>query len=88
LFSSPLVIPNEADELALALNGRQNRLGCRGFLAFADYLHLHHTSAQRKIKQLLNLQDAFDDQIAQSSLNSDLKYRFAKILAIRLKRLA
>lgn len=87
LVSSRLVIPNESDELALSLNGRQNRLVRQDFLAFAEYMQLPAGFAERRITQLLNLQGEFQHRIEQSALSSELRQRFAEILAKRMDRL-
>ncbi|MCD4824914.1 MAG: HipA domain-containing protein [Phycisphaerae bacterium] len=88
LVSSRLVIPDESDELALSLNGRQNRLTRRDFLAFAEYLQMPAGFAKRRIAQLLNLQSEFHRQIDQSALSGELRLRFAEILVKRTGRLA
>jgi serine/threonine-protein kinase HipA len=88
LVSSRLVIPEEADELALTLNGRQNRLGRGDFLAFATHLQLPDGFAERKVEQLLRLRDEFARQIRASHLSSDLRERLIGIVTKRLARLA
>jgi len=87
LVSSRLVIPEEADELALTLNGRQNRLGLPDFLTFATSLQLPGGLAERRIDQLLTLQGEFEQQIHQSRLSSDLRERLIGIVTGRLTRL-
>ncbi|MFC1764609.1 HipA domain-containing protein [Planctomycetota bacterium] len=87
LVSSRLVIPAEAEELALTLNGRQNRLTREDFFAFASHLDIGIEYATRKIDQLKGLHMTFEEMIRTSHLQQDLKERFIVILSERLKRL-
>lgn len=87
LVSSRLVIPNEADELALTVNGKRNRLGRDDFLAFARYMEIATPYAQRKLQELLALRDEFREMIASSTLSQPLRTSFDGILMDRLERL-
>ena len=87
LVSSRLVIPEEHEELALTLNGRQNRLCRQDFLAFARHLDIAPGYAAGRIEQLCGLEDTFKEMIGGSQLSSHLKERFVDILAERLERL-
>ena len=87
LVSSRLVIPDEADELALPLNGRQNRLARKDFLAFAATLQLTSTFAEQRIAQLVDMQAEFARQIADSALSEEMRARLVDIVGSRLKRL-
>ncbi len=86
LVSSRLVIPEEADELALTLNGRQNRLMRSDFLAFAAHVHIAEEYAVQKIEQLSHLHGQFKEMISTSHLRPDLCERFLEILESRLQR--
>ena len=87
LVSSRLVIPEEHEELALTLNGRQNRLCREDFLAFAQHLEIAPDYAAGRIEQLCGLEDTFKEMIGASQLSSPLKERFVEILVERLERL-
>jgi len=87
LVSSRLVIPEETDELALTVNGRQNNLKRGDFLAFAEYLEITPGYAERKLSDLTGLQGGFRQMIADSALSRPLRDSLADIMAERLNRL-
>jgi len=87
LVSSRLVIPEENAELALAINGKRNRLGRADFLAFADNLKVTQSYAEARLTKLLGLAGRFEQMIARSALSAPLRDGLAQILAARLDRL-
>jgi len=87
LVSSRLVIPEEADELALTVNGKRNRLKRDDFLAFADHLKIVPSYAEGRLADLPALSGSFERMIAESHLSAPLRERLAAILTARLDRL-
>ena len=87
LVSSRLVIPEEADEMALTVNGKRNRLNRGDFLAFADHLGIARTYAEARLADLLGLSGRFERMIAESALSAPLRHRLTDILTTRLDRL-
>ena len=87
LVSSRLVMPEEAEDLALTIGGKRNRLRRNDFLAFAERLGITPSYAERKIADLLGLRGAFAQMIAESPLSADLRERLADIVTERLVRL-
>jgi serine/threonine-protein kinase HipA len=87
LVSSRLVIPAEAEELALTLNGKRNRLQRADFLAFANNAGIAATYAESKIAELLSCDDAFLKMIRASTLTAGRQDGFKTIVAERLDRL-
>jgi serine/threonine-protein kinase HipA len=88
LVSSRLVIPEEAEEMALTVNGKRNRLKRHDFLAFAESMQIEAKYAESKITELLALSDTFADMIANSLITAQLQERFLEIITQRLNRLA
>ncbi|MCY2931589.1 MAG: HipA domain-containing protein [Planctomycetota bacterium] len=88
LVSSRLVLPSEADELTLTLQGKRNALTRADFLAFAAHLAISPTYAHNRLADLLALRDVFGQMIATSALSANLRASLADILAERLARLA
>ncbi|MBW8015023.1 MAG: HipA domain-containing protein [Planctomycetes bacterium] len=88
LVSSRLVIPEEAEEMALTLNGKRNRLKRDDFLAFAKGMQIEAKYAESKIAELIALSNKFADMITNSLLTVQLQERFLEIAAQRLNRLA
>ncbi len=87
LVCSRLVIPEEAAELALTVNGRRNRLERKDFLAFAEHMDIAATYAENRLASLLGLRDEFLRMIEGSTLTTELRERFRDILRDRLDRL-
>ena len=87
LVSSRLVIPEETDEIALAVNGKRNRLKRHDFLAFAESIEIEANYAESKIAELLALSNKFTDMITKSTLTDQLQEQFLKIITQRLNRL-
>ncbi|NJL30988.1 MAG: HipA domain-containing protein [Phycisphaerales bacterium] len=87
LVSSRLAIPEEADELALTMNGKRNRVHRADFLAFAAHCGITSEYAERKITDLLALDETFNQMISASQLSNDLRAGMASIIATRLDRL-
>ena len=87
LVSSRLVIPNEADELALTVNGKRNNLRRNDFLAFAKYMEVEQFYAEGRLHDLLDLRGKFSEMIASSTLTPPLRASFDEILVTRLERL-
>lgn len=87
IVSSRLVIPEEADELALAVNGRKNRLTRDDFLAFAAHLDISPAYAEGRLSFLLGLRDEYRVTIANCALGSPLRESMQAILADRFDRL-
>lgn len=87
LVSSRLVISEENAELALAVNGKRNRLGQADFLAFADHVGIAAAYAEGKIVDLLALRDEFLVMIGDSRLTAPLRDRLKNIVIDRLDRL-
>lgn len=87
LVSSRLVIPEEAEEMALTVNGNRNRLKRYDFLAFAESIGIEANYAEIKVAELLALGDKFADMITKSELTVQLQERFLEIITQRLNRL-
>lgn len=87
LVSSRMVLPEEGDEIALTINGKQNRLNKNDFKSFAENIGVDANYAKNRITELLKLQDDFSDMINKSTLTLRLRQRLTEILAERLSRL-
>lgn len=87
LVSSRLVIPEEEEETALAINGKRNRLNKKDFLCFAENIGVDTNYAKTRILDLLDLQSIFADMINKSTLSLHLRKQFTEIAAERLARL-
>ena len=68
------------------LNGRQNRLARKDFLAFAATLQFSSTFAEQRIAHILDLQPEFARQIAASAFGAERRARLVDMVGSRLKR--
>jgi len=87
LVSSRTVLPEETEELALTIGGRKNRLSCRDFETFAEYIKISTNYTQKSISRLIGLEDEFYRMIAASTLTQALQDRFTAIVLDRIGRL-
>lgn len=87
LVSSRLVIPEEEDEMALAINGKRNRLNKEDFISFAVNIGVDVNYAEKRISELIGLQDGFTAMIDESTLTSHLRQQLNEIITGRLDRL-
>jgi serine/threonine-protein kinase HipA len=87
LVSSRLVISQEAEEMALTVNGKRNRLKRDDFLAFAESIGIEANYAEGKIEELLALAKEFTNRVSRSALSAPLQERFLEIITERLDRL-
>lgn len=87
LVSSRLVIPEEEEEMAIAINGKRNRLNKKDFLCFAENIGVDTNYAKSRIADLLDLQSIFADMMNKSTLSLHLRKQFTEIAAERLSRL-
>lgn len=88
LVSSRLALPAESDELALALNGKRNRVTRDDFLAFARYCGISLDYAARRFADLLALRETFREMIETSPLGGLRRKQLLEIMSSRLDRLA
>jgi serine/threonine-protein kinase HipA len=86
LVSSRIVIPQENEELALALNGRKNRIARRDFLAFASTLEVPHAFADGRISAYAG-REWMMQRIADSYLSAGRKDALQGLIRKRLARL-
>ena len=87
LVSSRLVIPEEEDEMALTINGKRNRLNKKDFISFAETICVDVKYAEKRISELIGLQNDFAAMIDESILTLDLRQQFNDIITERLSRL-
>ncbi len=86
LVSSRIVIPNEAEELALSLNGRRNRIARRDFAGFADALGVALDFADSTIEAYAR-RPWIRERIERSQLSSDRRNALVGLVRERLDRL-
>ena len=87
LVSSRLVLPEESKQMALSINGRNNRLEYRDFMALAENLDITPQYAEERISALLGLRDELVLMIRQSLLKGEAQEQFVEVMDNRLNSL-
>ena len=87
IVSSRLVMPNEADETALSINGKKNKITPNDFEALAKNLEIGDKQYSRILDMGRLLDNFFDDYLHKSFLPEELKWRFSDIFNKRYERL-
>lgn len=87
MVSSRLVMPSESDEMAIAMNGRRNRIDMRDFEALADYLEINDKQRRRIFESAQVLHSKIAALTARSFLPTGVKKEFLTLFEERFKRL-
>ena len=82
-----VILPEDKEEFALAMNGRKANLRRKDFLVFADECGLSPTAAEKMMDKLASMQETYLTMIRASLLPQDLQDRFARLLEDRTRRL-
>ena len=78
------IIINDADDLALTLNGKTRNLTKNDFLKFADNIGILNSAAIKLIKKIVNLESRLIDLINNSYLPSAEKIKFIEFLTNKI----
>lgn len=84
LVSTHLVIKDETEEMALFLNGKQNKISRKDFDAFGHNLKIIDRQIQNSYKLFLNKQERFNWWIDHSFLSLEQKNRLKNTLKERI----
>jgi len=80
-----ILLPSDAEELALNLNGKKCRLKADDFARFAESLRLNETQYARAISRLTRaLNESLEEVLAASFLSEGFKTSFRELLAARM----
>ena len=82
-----VILPEDKEEFALAMNGRKANLRRRDFLVLADRCGLPRTAAEKMMGKLVSLEETYRTMIQASLLPRELKDRFTRLLEDRTRRL-
>ena len=88
MVSSRIVIPEENEELALALNGRKNNIARRDFLAFASTLGVPAGLVEDRIDAYADRDSWMTQKIGESHLATERKETFQGLIRDRLTSLS
>ena len=83
-----LVMPEDKEELALTLNGKNRNLRRNDFLKFAESNGIQATTAKRMINKLLSFRESYLQACRDSFLPEDMIEGMIQLMESRIERLA
>lgn len=78
-----VIMPEDNEEFALAMNGKKTKLRKKDFLIFADECGLSRASAEKMIHQMVSFKPNWISMCQTSLLPDDLKERFILLIEKR-----
>ena len=77
------LMPEDTEELALALNGKKTHIRKKDFLVFAQECEIPANSAEKMIEKILSLKEKYQNMCNESLLPLHLKKRFSQLIGKR-----
>lgn len=87
LMPANIVMPDDKEETALALNGKKANLRRKDFLALADNIGLNRKAADRLIDSVLKREEEAKKMCRESALNEDMQKALIDLMETRCDRL-
>ena len=78
-----VIMPEDTEEFALALNGKKTHIRKKDFFVFAEECGISKTSAEKMIAKIVSLKPKYIDMCNGSFLPDHLKERFAQLIEQR-----
>ena len=78
-----VIMPEDTEELALALNGKKTHIRKKDFLVFAQECEIPTNSAEKMIGKILSLIEKYQNMCNESLLPLHLKERFSELIGKR-----
>lgn len=79
-----VIMPEDKEQLALAMNGKKRNIRRKDFLVFAEKCGLTRTSADKMMMAVIRQKDTFRAMCEESLLPNRLKERFAVLIEQRI----
>lgn len=80
-----VMMPEDAEEFALAMNGKKTHICRKDFFVFAKECEIAKTSAEKMIAKIVSLKSKYLELCENSLLSQPLKERFSELLEKRCK---
>lgn len=80
-----LIMPEDKEQFALAINGKKMNIRKKDFLVFADECDISRSSAEKMINKLVSMKSMFIAMCSESLLPEDLKEQFVLLIEERSK---
>lgn len=78
-----VIMPEDKEEFALAMNGKKMNIRRKDFLIFADTCGISRNSAEKMIAKLVSLKDTFITMCNNSLMPNDMKKRLSALITER-----
>ena len=82
-----IIMPEDKEQFALAMNGKKMNIRRKDFLIFADECGLSRSSAEKMITMLISMKEKVIDMCSVSLMPKCLKVRFAALMEERIRAL-
>lgn len=79
-----VIMPEDKEQLALAMNGKKRNIRRKDFLVFAEECGLTRTSAEKMMMAVIKQKNSFLEMCEESLLPARLKERFAFLIEQRI----
>lgn len=80
-----VIMPEDTEEFALALNGKKTHIKKKDFFVFAEECGISKASAEKMIAKIVSMKPKYIDMCNGSLLPDHLKERFAELIEQRCK---
>ena len=80
-----VIMPEDTEEFALAMNGKKARIRKKDFFIFAEECIIAKTSAEKMIEKIVSLKRNYQELCENSFLSQPLKERFSELIENRCK---
>ena len=80
-----VIMPEDTEEFALAINGKKTHIRKKDFFVFAEECEIPKTSAEKMIAKIVSLKSAYQALCGSSLLSQALKERFSELIEKRCK---
>ncbi|HOO26174.1 MAG TPA: HipA domain-containing protein [Clostridiales bacterium] len=78
-----IILPEDKEETALAINGKKSNLRKNDFLTFSETCQISKQTAERMIAKLVSMKDVFKAMCEESYLPDNLKISFIELIEKR-----
>ena len=80
-----VIMPEDKEQTALALNGKKQNIRRKDFLVFADECGITPVSAEKMMNKLVSLKSRFLAMCGESLLPEEMKEKFSALIEERCK---
>jgi serine/threonine-protein kinase HipA len=78
-----IIMPEDNEQFALAINGKKMNIHRKDFLLFADAVGISHTSAEKMISKLISMKDQYINMCSYSLMPVYMKERLCNLIEQR-----